>query len=108
MSSKAHFIYTDGIEGYEETNEPQSIFGKHRGFNAYLVFDPGHIRGIQIVEDYIYLTVTPFDDMPSKFRIWGDAILQFDYDDEGLLICLKGGHYITCNIIKNIYDQETK
>ena len=44
MSTIAHFIYEDGINGYEETAEPVTIFGKFIGWNAYLILEPNVLK----------------------------------------------------------------
>ena len=106
MSTKAHFIYGDEVEGYEETIEPHSIFGKFTGYNVHMIWNKDHVHGIKIDGEYIILSVTPFEKMPGKFKIWGDAIIGFDYDIDGLESILKGGHHITEKIIKGNYNTE--
>lgn len=110
MSTKSHFlyIYGEGIEGYEETSEPRSIFGKFTGYDVHLFWDKRHVQGIKIEGEYIILNITSFEKVPPKFRIWGDAILQFDYGEDGLEIVLKGGHHVTKDIIKGEYDTISK
>ena len=44
------------------------------------------------------------DHLPREFKIWGDAVIEIDWDYQGLLILLKGGHHVTKKIIKNNYD----
>ena len=104
MSTKSHFIYEDGVEGYEETSEPQSTFGKFRGFNAYLFIDPDHLRSVKIKGDYLYVEVRNTNELPLSFKVWGDAIIEADVDEDGLMIILKGGHHVTNEIIKKQFE----
>ena len=105
MSTKSHFIEGIEVEGFEEKSEPQAIFGKFKGYNVYMYWDAKHIHGISLEDDYVILTVTPFEAMPAKFKVWGDAVLEFNYDKDGLMLKLKGGHHVTTNIIKGKYSQ---
>lgn len=105
MSTKSHFIYTDGIEGFEETTEPKSIFGKFVGYTAYLILENFVLKSFQMLDDYIIIEIKNTDKLPKKFKIWGDAILSFDWDKDGLLIKLEGGHFITKRIISNDYSK---
>jgi hypothetical protein len=99
MSTKSHFIYEKGIEGFEETNESQSIFGKFIGYNAYLTIDSSILKSVKIKDEYIYIHTQDTNHLPSEFKIWGDAIIETNIDNDGLLIILKGGHHITKQII---------
>jgi len=103
MSSKSHFIYEIGIEGYEETIEPQSIFGKFVGFNAYLLLDSTLLISIRMEGEYLFIETSNTDKLPTKFKIWGDAILYYEIDKLRIEICLKGGHHITKDIICGKY-----
>jgi len=103
MSTKSHFIYEKGIEGYEETSEIKSIFGKFLGYNAYLILDNSILKSFQMKDQHIIIETKNTDKLPNKFQIWGDAILKFDWDEDGLLIHLEGGHTITEKIVKNIF-----
>jgi len=102
MSTKSHFIYEDGIEGYSETSEPRSIFGKWIGNDAYLIIDRKLLKGFRMVGQYLIIETkdTPF--LPENISIWGDCIVDFEYDfiDEALWIHFEGGHYVTRNIIE--------
>ena len=99
MSTRSHFIYENGIQGFEETSEPQSIFGKFTGFNAYLIIEPSVLKSVKIKDDYLYIEVKNTNHLPKKIKIWGDAIIEADVDEDGLLVILKGGHHITKRII---------
>jgi hypothetical protein len=102
MSTKAHFIYEPFLEGFEETSEPRSIFGKFKGYDSYLIIENGALKNFCMQGDYLIIE-TKECKLPNKFRIWGDAILEFDYDMECLCISLKGGHHVTRKIISNNY-----
>jgi hypothetical protein len=99
MSTKSHFIYENGIEGFEETSEPQSIFGKLTGWNAYLIIETHILKSVKIKDDYLYVEVKDTDHLPKQMKIWGDAVIEAEVDEDGLLIILKGGHHITKRII---------
>ena len=98
MSSKSHFIFEHGIEGFEETNEPQSVFGKLVGFNAYLYIDQAILKSVKIKGDYLYIK-TKTDHLPPTIKVWGDAVIEADIDRDGLMLALKGGHVVTKKII---------
>lgn len=99
MSTKSHFIYENGIEGFEETSEPQSIFGKFTGYNAYLIIDPSVLKSVKVKDDYLYIEVKNTNHLPQKFKIWGDAVIEVDIDEDGLMVVLKGGHLLTNRIV---------
>lgn len=105
MSTKGHFIYEDGIEGYEETSERKAIFGKFRGFNCYLILENKVLKSFQMLNDFLIIETKNTDKLPKKFKIWGDAILNFEYNLDYLIIGLEGGHHITSQIIKNDYSK---
>jgi hypothetical protein len=107
MSTKSHFIYEDGIEGFEETIEPKSIFGKVVGYTAYFILKNSVLKSFEMIDDYIIIETKHTDKLPKKFTIWGDAISGFNWDEDGLLIKLEGGHHITKQIISNDYSQIT-
>jgi len=107
MSTKSHFIYHDGIEGYEETSEPQSIFGKFQGYNAYLIIEQRFLEYVKLKGDYLHVKTKETEYLPKEMKIWGDAVLEVDIDEDGLLIILKGGHYITNRIIKKDFPTQT-
>ena len=104
MSTKAHFIYGQGIEGFEETSEPRTIFGKIKGFDVYLYIDKDRVNSIKIQGEYVILSVEPYKEMPSLFKIWGGVLLEFEYDKDGLFVKLEGGKVVTQNIINGNYD----
>lgn len=104
MSTKSHFIYENGVEGFEETSEPQSVFGNFTGFNAYLIIEPSYIKSFKIEGQYLYIEPKDSEILPDKFKIWGDAIICAEYDEDGLLVALKGGHHITKKIISKDFD----
>jgi len=108
MSTKSHFIYETHIEGFEETNETQSIFGKFVGFNAYLVIDQGIIMSSKLEGEYLFIETKLTKHLPKKFKIWGDAILSATWENEELTVHLKGGHFITKEIIANNYTNHLK
>jgi hypothetical protein len=91
MSTKSHIFYVNGIEVYEETSEPQSIFGNFQGFNLYFIVEPNFIKSFKIKGDYLFLEVISNELPQSKFKIWGGDILEIDYDSDGLLVIIKGG-----------------
>src|SRR5574343_453807 len=99
MSTKSHFIYENGIEGFEETSEPQSIFGKVTGYNAYLIIEPSVLKSVKVKDNYLYIEVKNTNHLPEIFKIWGDAVIEVDIDEDGLLVVLKGGHHITKRIV---------
>lgn len=107
MSTKSHFIYEDGVEGFEETIEPQSIFGKFTGYNAYLIIDNAILKKSRLKGEYLIIETKNTEHLPAKFQIWGDAILEAEWDDDGIMIRLKGGHHITKKIINNDYPNAT-
>jgi len=104
MSTKSHFIYEDGIEGFEETMEPKSIFGKFVGYNAYFILENSVLKSFQMMDHYIIIETKNTEKLPKKFKIWGDAILNFEWDEDGLLVKLEGGHHITKQIVSNDYS----
>lgn len=103
MSTKSHFIYEDGVEGFEETSEPQSIFGKWTGYNAYLIIDNSILKESRLKGEYLIIETKNTEYLPNKFQLWGDAIIEAEWDEEGLMVILKGGHHITKKIINNDY-----
>jgi len=105
MSTKAHFIYEDGIEGFEETIEPKSVFGKFVGYTAYFIIENIVLKSFQMIDDYIIIETKNTKHLPEKFKIWGDAILQFDWDSDGLCVKLEGGHHITKQIVSNDFSK---
>ena len=105
MSTKSHFIYEDGIEGFEETIEPKSIFGKFVGYTAYFILENTVLKSFQMLNDYIIIETKNTDKLPKKFKIWGDAIIDFEWDEDGLLVKLDGGHHITKQIVSNDYSK---
>ncbi len=106
MSTKSHFIYEDGIEGFEETAEPQSIFGKFTGYNAYLIIEPSILKSVKIKDDYLYVQVKNTTYLPKEMKIWGDAVIEAEVDEDGLMIVFKGGHHITKRIISRDFLNE--
>ena len=104
MSTKAHFIYGDFIEGYEETAECKEVFGKFVGFNCYLIIENNNLKKFSVEGQYLIVETKDTQVLPTKFKIWGDAILDFDYDMECLCIHLEGGHPITKGIIKKEFS----
>ena len=104
MSTKGHFIYENGIEGFEETSEPQSIFGSFIGYNAYLIIENHVLKSIEMKDQHLIIETKETDKLPKRFKIWGGAILTFDWDSDGLMVALKGGNHITNKIIKNDYS----
>ncbi len=103
MSTIAHFIYEDGINGYEETAEPVTIFGKFIGWNAYLILEPNVLKSFSLEGEYIKIKTKNTAYLPTEFKVWGDAILDFDWDEDGLCLHLKGGHHITKKIVEKDY-----
>ena len=106
MSTKSHFIYEDGIEGYSDCSEPQSIFGKWVGDNAYLIIEPRVLKSVKLKGDYLHVETKETEHLPKEMKIWGDAVLEMDIDEDGLMIILKGGHYITKQIIEKNFPTE--
>jgi hypothetical protein len=107
MSTKANFIYEEGFEGFEETNEPQSIFGKFTGYNAYLIIENNYIDFFKLDGEYLVIKTKNNNKIPKHFKLWGDAVIEFEWDEDGLEIVLKGGHHITKKVIKNDYPNVT-
>lgn len=107
MSTKSHFIYEDGVEGFEETSEPQSIFGKWTGYNAYLIIDNSILKESRLKGEYLIIETKNTEHLPKKFQLWGGAIIEAEWDEEGLMVTLKGGHHITKKIINNDYPNAT-
>jgi hypothetical protein len=105
MSTKSHFIYEHGIEGFEETSEPQSIFGKLQGYNAYLIIDLALLKSVKIKGDYLFIETRDTTHLPEKFKIWGDAVIEAEFDYDGLLIILKGGHHVTKSVVAKDFAQ---
>lgn len=105
MSSKSHFIYEQGIEGYEETSEPQSIFGKFQGYNAYLIIDLVLINSVKIKDDYLFVETRGTKHLPEKIKIWGDAVIEATFDHDGLVVILKGGHHVTKSVVAKDFAQ---
>ena len=105
MSTKSHFIYEDGIEGFQETSEPKTIFGKLVGYTAYFILENSVLKSFQMLNDYIIIETKNTDKLPKKFKIWGGAIIEFDWDEDGLLVKLEGGHHITKQIVSNDYSK---
>lgn len=103
MSTRAHFIYHDGVEGYEETSEPQSIFGKFTGYNAYLIIDNSILKASRLKGEYLIIETQNTEHLPKKFQLWGGAIIEVEWDEEGLIIILEGGNHITKKVISNDY-----
>ena len=106
MSSKSHFIDEVGIEGFTDCSEPQSIFGKWVGDNAYLIIDKDFVKSVKIKGDYLYIETKETEDLPKEMKIWGDAVIEADMDEDGLCIVFKGGHHITERIIKKDFPTE--
>lgn len=107
MSTKSHFIYVVGIEGYTDCSEPQSIFGKWVGDNAYLIIEHSVLKSVKIKGDYLYIETKETTDLPREMKIWGDAVIEADIDEDGLCIIFKGGHHITERIIKKDFPTQT-
>lgn len=105
MSMKSHFIYEDGIEGFEDTIEPNSIFGKFVGYTAYFILENTVLKSFKMLNDYIIIETPNTEKLPKKFKIWGDAIILFEWDEDGLLVKLEGGHHITKQIVSNDYSK---
>lgn len=99
MIKKAHFILAHGIEGYEETSEPQRVFGQFVGFNVYLFIDFSLLQSVKLIGEYISINVKQNNHLPEYFTICTDAIVEVKFDKYGFLVCLKGGHSITKKII---------
>lgn len=93
MSTKSHIYYDSLIEIYSETSEPQSVLGNFRGYNIYILIEPELIKNIKIEGEYLFLqTHSKFNtETPNKIKIWFGHIFEFDYDDDGLSIGIKGG-----------------
>jgi hypothetical protein len=108
MSTKSHFIYEDHIEGFQETSEPQQVFGKCTGYNVYLIIENPILKSFKIEEEYLFVETKNTVHLPSKFKVWGDAVLLADWDEDGLMIHLKGGHFITKEVIENNYTNFLK
>jgi hypothetical protein len=104
MSCKSHFMFEDGIEGYEDTSEPQTIFGKFTGWNAYLIIETRLLKSVKIKDDLLYVEIKNTKLLPPKFKIWGDAVIEAEIDEDGLLIALKGGHHITKEIVRREFQ----
>lgn len=100
MSTKSHFIYKPYIEGYEETSEPQDIFDRFTGFNAYLCIDFPVLESFEVQGAYLFIKTKNTEHVPPMFKIHGDAVIRAEVDEDGLLIVLKGGHTITKKVIE--------
>ena len=105
MSTKSHFLLENGIEGFEQKMEPQSIFGTFVGFNVYLFIDNDNLTSFKIKDEYLFIEMEEDNVLPKKFKLWGGAILDFEWDLDGILIHLKGGHHITKAVIANDYTK---
>lgn len=104
MSTRSHFIYGEGVEAFEETSEPQSIFGKFTGFNAYLYIEKSKLKSFSLSGEYIVIHTKDTNLLPPVFKIWGDAIIELEFDGEDLCIRLKGGHHVTRDIYNQKFD----
>jgi hypothetical protein len=102
MSTKSHFLYEQGIECYEETSEPQSIFGRFTGYNLYVIVDFTVLESIKLEGEYLYLLFYQNNFFPRTIKIWGDAVVSFELNDEGICLILKGGHPIA----KEFFNKE--
>jgi len=59
--------------------------------NAYLVIENHKLESFKVIDDYMIIETKDTDHLPKKFKIWGDAVIEIDWDYQGLLIVLKGG-----------------
>jgi len=109
MSTKADFMFieSDTVRVYWETSEPQSIFGKWIGDNVYVEIDTSLVRSLKIEGHFLIIHLLKNEYLPMYMKIWGDAVVQSEFDIyEGILIVLKGGHYITKQLEKEkSFDQ---
>ena len=104
MSTKSHFICGDFIEGFEETSEPKNIFGKFIGYNCYLIIENNNLKSFGIEGNFLTVSTKDTKLLPSEFKIWGGAILDFYYDMDCLCVHLDGGHPTTEKIIKRKFE----
>jgi hypothetical protein len=103
MSTKSHFLYADNIEGFEETSEPQSIFGKFTGYNVHIIIDFPVLSSVKIKDDFLFIELKNSGPLPPKMKIWGDAVVEMEVDETGLMLILKGGHYISKKFVSRDY-----
>ncbi len=107
MSTKGHFIYENGIEGFTDCSNPRSIFGKHIGDDAWLILDKSILKSVNLKDEHLIIETRNTDKLPAKFQIWGGAIVDFEiyFDfEEGIIIHLIGGNHVTEKIVKNDYE----
>lgn len=92
MSTKAHFIYANGIEGYQETSEPRHMYTKFVGYDSYLMIDFTLLNEVKVKSEYIEIYLKKsIEFIPESFQIHGSAILEFEIDSDGIMIHMKAG-----------------
>lgn len=92
MSTKAHFIYDIGIEGYQETSEARQLYTKFVGYDSYLIIDFPLLKEVKVKSDYVEIYLkNDIGFIPESFHIHGDTILECEIDSDGLMLHLKAG-----------------
>jgi hypothetical protein len=95
MSSKATVI--DNADGhiYEETNRPQSVFGKIIGWDIMFDVLATSVKSIKFEGEYftaIFKENSPIAlILGNMIKIWGGDLISVEMDDEYLSIEIKGG-----------------
>jgi hypothetical protein len=91
MSTKSTIINIHMFEMFEETSEPQDVFGKFQGCNIYFILEPPAFERLTLEGAYLILDIDLIEHLPYKMKFWGGDIVKMEYDNDGLLIVFKGG-----------------
>lgn len=89
---------------YQETSEPKSVFGKFQGYNTYIEIEPKEIESFKMQGDHLYLEIKPHDDLPQSWKIFGGHIEYFDYDIDGIDLCISGDSILARMLNENRWD----
>jgi hypothetical protein len=104
MSTRAHKLYIDGAEIYEETSQPQYVFSKFLGWDIYCCIDFKHINSITFNDAKLCISFTPTSPLHKAFNstlsLFGEYLSEIEVDADGILFCAKGGSLASDAILK--------
>jgi len=104
MSTRSTVIDLPNIHVWEETSEPQMVFGKDIGFNVYLSIDISELKLFKVDGEYFYIRVKKDNYLPTDIKIWGGNIIWIEWDSEGLMVGLKGGSKPANEVLSGKFD----
>ncbi len=106
MGTKGHLLFDDYIEIYEDVAfYRENTWGNFNGYDKCISIEVSNLYKFRIKDAFLYVELRESKNFPKEFKIWGDCVIEIDYDYESLLIQLEGGHTETKRIINLINKQ---